>query len=154
MGINRGTNEYISDGFREANSKPASRSEGEADVTIVNTRDHGKRIMIASKVVAEIGADAAVQIAWDDGGLAIGARLPGCQNSYTLRQSGSKSVVYSVGLVDEVTDAFGLDFSGRSSLSFTGVIYLNTGEGVAAFVPIRGQQEDADTALESSRDGL
>lgn len=130
-------------------SKHTSRKAGgPCNLTIVKTLKNGKRITISEEVLERIGATETVQLASYHGGIAIGRELPGVGSSpYALKKSGKKGVVYCGPLVEELTELFGLDFSGgRTSISFHEVEYLTKDGLPMAFVPLRqaGQEPEVE----------
>jgi hypothetical protein len=66
----------------------------------------------------------------------IGKQLLNNENSYSIRRSGSKGVIYSKGLVDEITEVMQLDFSSRSSITFQEAEYLKNEQYSVAIIKI------------------
>jgi hypothetical protein len=133
--------------FTPAKSKHVSKDPGEESVlTVVNTSKNGKRVTFAPRLLEGIGSPDAVQIMLGEEGIAIGSKLIEGGEEYKLRKAGKKGVVYSAGLVEEITEYLGLDFSARSSISFRDLFFLKDGDRQVAFVPVSGQagQEDPE----------
>lgn len=134
-------------------SKHTSRdATGPCSVSIVNTQKNGKRITISEEVLNRIDGTETVSLASYREGIAIGQVLPGVSvPPFILRRSGKKGVVYCGGLVDELTELFQLDFSGRTTISFEEVKYQEKDGIVVAFVPLRQfSSTEGRTELEPS----
>lgn len=139
--------------FRPAMSKQLSRTFGKpSELSIVNTEGHGKRIALSVAIRKNIGSPDEVQIAFNDRGMFLGEYFPGIDNSFTLRKSGNKSVIYSKELVEEVTKLFDLDFTNRTTISFYEVQYMKI-EGIPiAFVPIVNPEQVQKDELDEVSD--
>jgi hypothetical protein len=131
-------------------SKPASKA---SSLTIVNTKRNGRRITIAREVIVKIGSPTLVQIALNKTGVAIGKDLTGDDNNFQLRNAAKNAVIYSSELVQEITDTFDLDFTGRTSLSYHEVTYLNIKGKPVAFIAIK-QKDLQDHAEEIGSESL
>ena len=88
-------------------------------LTIVNTERNGKRIKLSKGILEELGNPSLVQISVSDTTLKIGENLKNCTSNFQL--TGEGDTIHRSGLVDELTEHFGLDFSARSSLTFDDV---------------------------------
>lgn len=105
--------------------KPKSKDTSRVDITsggamtIVNSKDNGKRITISKGSMEYIGNPESVEIGFTEDGIVIGDKLPENGERFTLRKVGSKAVIYSAQLVKEITELFELDFSNRVSITFT-----------------------------------
>lgn len=141
--------DYNALNFRAPKSKHSPKAANSpCKLTIVNTIGNGKRITIADDVLLSVGADHEVQIAINDEGIAIGSELPGDMNSFTLRKAGKKGVVYSTKLVEELTELFELNFSGKSSISFSDMTYLDNGDQRVAYIVLKQQGDSNDADIE------
>jgi hypothetical protein len=141
-------NNFKNFNFTPVKSKHVSKDSGGACVlTIVNTAGNGKRVAFATQLLEDIGSPESVQLSFDDRGIAIGSELPGNENSFKLKKIGKKGIVYSAALVDEITEHFGLDFTGKSSISFPELRLLNNGVTKVAFVPISQEQKPVDKEM-------
>lgn len=120
-------------------SKHTSReSGGLCNLTIVNTQKNGKRIAFSGAMLEKIGVTENVRLAFYHNGIAVARDFPGVSAlPYLLKKSGKKGVIYNSGLVEELTELFGLDFNGKSSISFEEVRYQSKGDLTIAFVPLR-----------------
>jgi hypothetical protein len=112
-------------------------------LTVVNSQKFGMRIAFASEVIEKIGSPDRVQVALSDRGIVIGAAFTGDDNYYRLKKAANKAVIYSSGLVREITDRFGLDFSNRTSVSFQDVSYVPFGDSNLAFFKLRQDESQA-----------
>lgn len=100
-------------------------NRGETGVlSIINSPKNGKRMELKNVFLENIGYKEgdAIQFEYDDveGYLDIGVfPIFGKENSgFTLTKSGTKSLLYSAGLVMEMTRIFGLDYSQVVSKTF------------------------------------
>lgn len=129
--------------LRPAVSKQSSREALTASkLTIVNTKQNGKRIAIAPEVIEKIGSPASVQIAFHSDGMAIGEDLALDDNRFHLRTSGKKSVIYSSELVLEITKLFDLDFTNKTSISYQDVTFASIGGKPVAVITLKGKPLD------------
>jgi len=126
---------------------------GASPFTMVSTPLNGKRLTFSDELCAKIGADTSVQVQISPLGLAVAAAFPGKHADFTLRQSGTKRIVYCASLVDEITARFQLDYSTRSSISFFDVEYFDLDGITVALIPIdQKAHENATTATASDVD--
>lgn len=127
--------------FRASSSQQISRGPfNPALLTWVNAGKFGMRGVLAAEVIERIGSPDKVQVALGDNGVAIGVNFVPGGHHFQLRKSGKKYVIYSAQLVEEVTEAFGLDFSGMTSLSFNKVTYHKSGDENIAVIDMTIQQ--------------
>ncbi|WP_052380405.1 hypothetical protein [Paenibacillus camerounensis] len=106
-----------------------SKKESPVLLTVVNTKRNGMRIAISPIVMAQLGSPETIQIAIGEDGIALAAYLPDNQTRFEVKKMGNKAVIYCAPLVREVTEIFDLDFSGRTSISFSEISYMQTVEG-------------------------
>lgn len=105
-------------------TKVVSRAIGAPGVmTIINSNKNGKRITFANDVIEKLGSFNQMQIAFSKQGLVIGEKIPSTEQYFPIKKSGAKWIIYSAGLVTEISDKFNLDFSGRVSITFQKVSY-------------------------------
>ena len=114
----------------------------ETMLSIVNTLKCGHRITIArSKVLDEIGVEDTVQVAYSKmrNAIILGKNLNG--QDYNLKKMHGKAVIYNRALVETLTDMLGLDFSNRTTVSFTTVEFKEYGEVGCklAIIPVGGE---------------
>ncbi|KAA9005909.1 hypothetical protein F4V43_07510 [Paenibacillus spiritus] len=126
--------------LRPVRSKQGSyRSTEPSMLTIVNTKKNGKRIVLAPEIVETIGSPSEVEIFLNDSGLVITEALFSGDNTFQLRTSANRYVIYAAELVQEVTEIFNLDFYNTTSLSFRTVQYINREDDTVAFVDLTTQ---------------
>jgi hypothetical protein len=87
--------------------------------TLVNTEKCGKRWTFSKDCMNHLGNPETVETAFTDNGMAVANKLPKNGSEFTVRKIGKKGVIYSSSLVDEITIEFELDFTNRSSITFT-----------------------------------
>ncbi|ANS76118.1 hypothetical protein AWM70_17280 [Paenibacillus yonginensis] len=104
-------------------------------LSIVNS-DNGKRVVISSGVAGKLQLAETVQIGFAPNFIIIAVQLGEGYTSYALKKYGAKKVVYSSELVQEVTNFHQLDFSGRTSITFSKVTYKTMQGKKAAFIHV------------------
>jgi hypothetical protein len=115
-------------------TKVVKRMIGEPGViTIINSKKNGKRIIFASAVMDKLGNPSKLQIVFWQNGIVVGAMLPKADQFFPVKESGNKGIVYSGGLVQEITSKFNLDFSERVSITFPKVAYKDMDDQTLAF---------------------
>ncbi len=113
----------ISD-FEDVETKPASKCTWDPGIlTIINSKGNGKRISIANQVWDKFQKTDKLQVICYRNGIAIGKEVPNSTKFFNVKKSGAKGVIYSYGLVDEITRKFNLDFSNRVSITFQKVVF-------------------------------
>lgn len=105
-------------------------------ISVINSRN-GKRITISKDVMSKLNNPKMLSISFSDDSLAIAEILPNNDNLLTVKNCGRKVVIYSSGLVSEITDKYGLDFSNRTSITFSEVNYFQSNGYTVATIKIR-----------------
>jgi len=126
--------------FEEATSTHDSRETSEACMlSVVSAGKNGNRVTFSPLLLELIGSPEAVEIGFNQDGIAVYSG-----NKFKLRESGNRGVIYSSPLVKEITQRFGLNFTGKTSISFPEMIEIRKGERPVAFVPVllTNEQED------------
>ena len=97
-----------------------TQENGASSITVVNHKN-GKRVTITPALYKELGSPKTVQfsIVPEEQVLLIGEEL-GMRNSYTVRTTG-KPTVYKASLAEQIAAGFHLDFTNKSSISFSEV---------------------------------
>lgn len=129
--------EHRLEDFTAAISKTMQKISTEAGVmSVINSRN-GKRITLSKDVMNELNNLEMISISFSDESLAVAERLPNNDNQLKVKSSGNKGVIYSAGLVSEITDKYGLDFSNRTSITFTEVNYVESNGYTVAIIKIK-----------------
>ncbi|WDL99194.1 hypothetical protein [Alicyclobacillus sp. ALC3] len=123
-----------------------------AVLSIVSAGRCGHRFSTASKVIEGIGNPKRVYLEITENALAI-RTCSDPEDGFELRTDGKRYFVYSKDAVEEVTEALGLDFKGRTSLSFSEVVFVNDGDDVVALISISGVSQ-AELGGDHSRGDL
>jgi hypothetical protein len=119
-------------------SSAKSKASGDAgSISIVNTTDNGKRFVGSKDFMGKINNPEKLQFAFDDTRILIGECIPDNNNSFKIRKSGKKFIIYAAELVNEITEHFGLDFSSCTSLTFNDVEYSAIGDYPVALVKVK-----------------
>ena len=116
--------QYSLENFKASKSQQKSIIRtNQGAITIVNTKNNGKRVVISKDIKDELGNPSRVLISFSDKEIAIGERLPDNENYLNVKYSKTKGTIYSVGTVNELTEIYQLDFSNRTSITFSEVKY-------------------------------
>lgn len=104
--------------FLEVKGKGSRRGRGNTrlSLNIVSTEKNGKRMKISKGLLEELGNPSSVQISASNTALKIGENLKNCEVNFQL--TGGGDTIYRSGLIDELTEHFGLDFTDMTSLTF------------------------------------
>lgn len=129
--------EYKLENFTASTSKTISKISIEAGVMSVINSKNCRRITLAKDVMSELNNPKSISISFSDDRLAVAERLPNNDNLLKVKSSGNKGVIYSSGLVSEITDKYGLDFSNRVSITFSEVKYIKNNGYTVAIIRIR-----------------
>lgn len=105
--------------FKFSRSSSFSREvSGGGDFSIVNNRN-GRRIVLSKKVLEILGKPETVQFCYTEREIVFGSLINEQTHSFKINYSGSKGIIYSRELVDEITENFSLDFSKRTMYTFS-----------------------------------
>lgn len=122
---------------KSVSAKNISRIIGKAGaLTIVNAKT-GNRISIAKECYSGIGNLSTVQFALTDTSLIIGEKVLDNDNNFNVKESNGRGIIYSSALVKEITEHFNLDFSNKTSLTFSDVQYSNADDVQIMIVKIK-----------------
>ncbi|MDR3596449.1 amidophosphoribosyltransferase [Clostridium sp.] len=97
----------------------------------------GNRATIAKQGYEHLGKPRALQFAFTDTSVIIGANLPNNNNDFNVKDSNGKAIVYSTPLVREIAEAFELDFDNRTSMTFGDIQYTNSENSPVIIVKIK-----------------
>lgn len=135
--IHENKNSDILEMFQPASSKSITRSTLVAGAMSVINSKCGKRITISSEVMNRINEPTKVSISFSNESIAVGENLPNNNNQLLLKSIGKKGVIYSAGIVSEITERYGLDFSDRTSITFSEVEYVKNDGYTIAIINIK-----------------
>ena len=129
--------QYNLENFKASKSKQKSviRSN-QGVVTIINTEKNGKRIVFLKDVMEELGNPPKILISCSDNAIAVGEKLPDNQNFLSIKYSKTKGTIYSACTVNELTEMYQLDFSNRTSITFSEVKYTTYENHKVAIITI------------------
>jgi len=124
--------------FVPATSPSVSRGSNEpGPMSLVNSAKNGKRLTLHRSVMEALGNPKTLQVALGSDKIAVGERLHGDEQSYNLKRGKNRGIIYAAGLVREITERYGLDFSGRTSITFREVEYHRAGGHPVAVIKVR-----------------
>ena len=116
-------------------SKSVRRNGYRGVLSIVNSKN-GKRLAISQEVVDTCGLGDEICIFFGDDSLVISNKTPDCTVTFFTKTSGQKLLVYSAGLVEEISQKYQLDFTDVSCITFWDVEYFETENIVVAVVKL------------------
>lgn len=105
-------------------------------LSLVKSKKNGNRASFAQLVLRALGYPKKVQIGFSDGRLFIGSYLGKEYTFYTLKEQGAKYVIYSKQLVEQIAEHCNLDFSNRTSITFTKVTYQKLNGQIIAIISL------------------
>ena len=114
--------------------RPNKASEKSSTLTIINTARHGKRILIRPDVIEQIGSPDHIHVGLTSSGIILGI-IKGAL-TFKLKDTSHKKVIYSVDLVNKLTEEYNLNFSGTTSLSYQNVTYNTVDSHVFAYIEL------------------
>ncbi|MDU0324131.1 hypothetical protein RWZ02_15765 [Clostridium butyricum] len=123
------------------NSKHKRTSNGA--ISIINSRS-GKRLILAKALINKLSNPHKVVIGFSKDKLAIGKELPNNENYFTLRDSKGRAIIYSSDLVKEISEHFKLDFSDRTTITFSEVKYIEKEDNKVAIITIQKENGGID----------
>ncbi|WP_238882323.1 hypothetical protein [Clostridium sp. YIM B02551] len=123
--------------FQPATSKPTSRDNLKAGVMSVINSNCGKRVTLSKDLMDKLNNPTRVAISFSAESIAIGETLPNNNNHLAINPSGKKGAIYSAGIVSEITTKYGLDFSDRTSITFSEVDYIQADGSTIAIINVR-----------------
>lgn len=130
-------NNNVLDGFEPAKSKTIPRSTSKGGVVgIVNSKSV-KKISISREAVSRMNNPKYISISLSRDSFAIGEELPNNNNLLNIKTDNGKAVIYSSELISEITDKYGLDFSNRTSITFSDVEYIQHNGFTIAIIKVK-----------------
>lgn len=129
--------EYNLENFIASTSKTISKTSTEAGVMSVINSKNSRRITLDKDLMSELSNPEMISISFSDDSIAIAEKLPNNDNLLKVRKSGGKGVIYSVGLVSEITNKYMLDFSNRTSITFSDVEYIQLNGFTIAIIKVK-----------------
>ena len=100
------------------------RREGEKRdgfLSIVCSRNNGKRLMLSPQLCKELEIDSSIQLSIMEGYLLVKACNPEDKDAFLLKQQGKKKVLYSAEIVRTIAEQLELDFANKVSYTFFNV---------------------------------
>lgn len=129
--------EYNLENFIASTSKTISKTSTEAGVMSVINSKNSRRITLDKDLMSELSNPEMISISFSDDSIAIAEKLPNNDNLLKVRKSGGKGVIYSAGLVSEITNKYMLDFSNRTSITFSDVEYIQLNGFTIAIIKVK-----------------
>ncbi len=132
------TIEGVLQGATQSKSKSISRASVEAGVLSIINAKTGTRLVFAATILEELGNPEELQISFDENKktIIVGEHLLGNENRYGIKKSGIKGTIYCKNLVEEITEAMNLDFSGITSITLKEVEYIKNDEDSIAIIKV------------------
>lgn len=104
-------------------------------MSIVHSKN-GMRVALSRELMERLHHPDTVQFGFSDHQIAISGYLGDPFTSYSMNHSGTKSIIYRSELVKQITDRYMLDFSNRTSITFTEVRYKENGVNPIALIQV------------------
>ena len=119
-------------------------SSGKYSVGIVNNIN-GKRVSISSNLANELGIDNEVSFMADleTKELLIAADFPFEGALSTVAKGETKKIIYNASLVAGITEAFNLNFTGKTSMSFNNITVIKDDETGIKYAAVKIQSRGA-----------
>ena len=124
------------DSFKPSESKAINKCIAEAGAMSIINAKTGKRITISNEIMEVLNNPSKVVISFTENRIAIGEQLPNNDNYFNIKILKSKGVIYSAGIVKEITNMYQLDFSNRTSITFSDVEYAKYEDNVVAIIKL------------------
>ncbi|WP_411169263.1 hypothetical protein ACH36K_01450 [Clostridium sp. MB05] len=122
----------VGERFSEINMEDFKASEsvvinkkitGKGCLTVINSTC-GRRVVIAKDVMNKLKHPTQIAMSFSNDSIAIGEKLPNNNNLLTVKDYRGKTIIYSASLVNEITNNYNLDFSDKTSITFSEVKYI------------------------------
>lgn len=104
--------------FKPSESKIRNKGIAEAGVMSIVSAKTGKRVVISKEVMEKLNKPEKIVMSFAEDKIAIGEQLPNNDNYINIKVLKSKGVIYSSGIVKEITDFYKLDFGNKTSITF------------------------------------
>lgn len=124
------------DSFKPSESKTINKCSAEAGAMSVINSKTGKRIIVSREIMEKLNNPERIVMSFSGDRIAIGEQLPNNDNYINIKVLKSKGVIYSAGIVKEITDLYKLDFSNKTSITFFDVEYVKYEENVVAIIKV------------------
>ena len=124
------------DSFKPSESKTINKCSAEAGAMSVINSKTGKRIIVSNEIMEKLNKPERVVMSFSEDKIAIGEQLPNNYNYINIKVLKSKGVIYSAGIVKEITDIYKLDFSNKTSITFFHVEYVKYEDNVVAIITV------------------
>ena len=124
------------DSFKPSESKSINKGIAEAGVMSIINSKTGKRIIVSNEIMEKLNKPERIVMSFSGDKIAIGEQLPNNDNYINIKVLKSKGVIYSAGIVKEITDLYKLDFSNKTSITFLDVEYVKYEDNVVAIITV------------------
>ncbi|MEG1132675.1 MAG: hypothetical protein RSD77_10195 [Romboutsia sp.] len=103
----------------KSTSKSRCTENSRGVCTVINSKQNGKRVILTKETMDYLKNPAKIEVGFTEDGIVISEKLPKNGVEFSIKKTGNRMVIYSSGLVKEITQLFNLDFSNRVSITFT-----------------------------------
>lgn len=124
------------DEFKPSESRTMNKCITEAGVISIINAKSGKRIIISNEIMEILNNPSKIVMSFTEDKIAIGENLPNNDNYFNVKRMKSKGVIYSAGIVKEITEIYELDFSNKTSITFFDVEYAKYEDNVVAIITV------------------
>lgn len=124
------------DSFKPSESKSINKGIAEAGIMSIINSKTGKRIIVSREIMEKLNKPERIVMSFSEDKIAIGEQLPNNDNYINIKVLKSKGIIYSAGIVKEITDLYKLDFSNKTSITFLDVEYVKYEDNVVAIITV------------------
>lgn len=136
------TNEIVPsiEKFEASTCEVKIRTSGKGGLSLVCS-SNGKRLTLSKVFLESLSAPESIQIAYSEDFMAISPNFGEAHTDYLLKKGGDHAVIYNAALVKEIVDRFELDFSIRTSMTFSNFhVEENEGQPII-YIKMRSEKE-------------
>lgn len=136
------TNEIVPniEAFEASTCEVKTRSGGKGGLSLICSAN-GKRLTLNAMILESLSTPETVQIAYSAEYLAISPYFGEPNTDYLLKVKGNQAVIDSAALVDEIVDRFELDYSTRTSMTFSNSQLEENGDQPILYIKMKSKKE-------------
>lgn len=136
------TNEIVPniEEFEASTCVVKSRARGKGGLSIICS-PNGKRLTLNAMILENMNTPESIQIAYSAEFLAISTHLGEANTDYLLKASGNHAVIYNAALINEIAERYELDFSNRTSITFSNIQLEENGNQPIIYIKMKSDEE-------------
>ncbi|HAT4290000.1 TPA: hypothetical protein I9061_002535 [Clostridium perfringens] len=133
---------YDFNSFQPSEAKQSQNCLRKEGVISIVSNKSCKRVSISKKLLEELRNPKEVVISYSNDKIVIGTTLPNNSNYFNVKYVRNKGMIYSSELVKEIEAIYGLDFSNRTSITFSEVEYAKYEVYKVAIITMKKEGEN------------